>query len=31
MGLLRDEIERDLLLMGCRSVADLERSHLAFR
>jgi len=31
MGLLRDEIERDLLLMGCRSVANLERSHLAFR
>jgi len=31
MGLLRDEIERDLLLMGCRTVADLNRSHLAFR
>ena len=31
MRLLRDEIERDLLLMGCRSVADLDRSMLASR
>ena len=29
--LLRAEIERDLLLMGCRSVADLDRSRLAPR
>jgi L-lactate dehydrogenase (cytochrome) len=31
MALLRDEIERDMLLMGCRSVADLNRSCVAFR
>jgi L-lactate dehydrogenase (cytochrome) len=31
MGLLRDEIERDMLLMGCRSVAELNRSCLASR
>ena len=31
IGLLRAEIERDMLLMGCRSVADLDRSCLAFR
>jgi isopentenyl diphosphate isomerase/L-lactate dehydrogenase-like FMN-dependent dehydrogenase len=31
MELLRAEIERDMLLMGCRSVAELDRSCLAFR
>jgi L-lactate dehydrogenase (cytochrome) len=31
IGLLRAEIERDMLLMGCGSVADLNRSYLAFR
>lgn len=31
IGLLRAEIERDMLLMGCGSVADLNRSCLAFR
>ena len=31
MGLLRGEIERDMLLMGCRSLSDLDRSCLAFR
>ena len=31
ISLLRDEIERGLLLMGCRSLADLDRSCLAFR
>jgi L-lactate dehydrogenase (cytochrome) len=31
IALLRDEIERDMLLMGCRSVAALDRSCLAFR
>ena len=31
MGLLRDEIERDMLLMGCSSVAKLKPSMLAAR
>lgn len=31
IGLLRAEIERDMLLMGCGSVADLDRACLAFR
>lgn len=31
MTLLRAEIERDMLLMGCRSVADLDPSNLAPR
>ena len=31
MRLLRDEIERDMLLMGCRSLAELDRSKLASR
>jgi L-lactate dehydrogenase (cytochrome) len=31
MGLLRDEIERDMLLMGCPSVAKLKPSMLAQR
>jgi len=31
MGLLRDEIERDMLLMGCPSVAKLKPSMLAAR
>jgi L-lactate dehydrogenase (cytochrome) len=31
VALLRDEIERDMLLMGCRSLAELDRSSLAFR
>jgi L-lactate dehydrogenase (cytochrome) len=31
IGLLRAEIERDMLLMGCGSVAGLDRSHVAFR
>jgi L-lactate dehydrogenase (cytochrome) len=31
LSLLHDEIERGLLLMGCRSLADLDRSCLAFR
>ncbi len=31
MRLLRDEIERDLLLMGCHSIAELDRSMLAPR
>lgn len=31
IGLLRAEIERDMLLMGCRSIADLDRSRLAPR
>lgn len=31
MALLRAEVERDLLLMGCRSIADLDRSRLARR
>ena len=31
MRLLRDELERDMLLMGCRSLQDLDRSMLAKR
>ncbi len=31
IGLLRDEIERDMLLMGCRSIAQLKPSMLAKR
>jgi len=31
VGLLRDEIERDMLLMGCSSVGDLHPSMLASR
>lgn len=31
MTLLRNEIERDMLLMGCRRVADLKRSMVAVR
>jgi L-lactate dehydrogenase (cytochrome) len=31
MRLLRDEIERDLLLMGCRSLAELNPSMVATR
>jgi len=31
MQMLRDEIERDLMLMGCASVRELDRSCLAFR
>jgi L-lactate dehydrogenase (cytochrome) len=31
MDLMRREIERDMLLMGCRSVADLDRTKLAAR
>ena len=31
MQLLRDELERDMLLMGCRSIADLDASMVACR
>lgn len=31
MGLLRAEIERDMLLMGCASLAELDRTRLAAR
>jgi L-lactate dehydrogenase (cytochrome) len=31
MHLLRAEIDRDMLLMGCRSIAELDRSRLAAR
>jgi len=31
LGLLRDEIERDMLLMGCKSLSDLKPSMLATR
>jgi len=31
MGLLRDEMVRDLQLMGCKTVGELDRSKLAFR
>lgn len=31
MHLLRAEIERDMMLMGCRRIADLDRSSLAAR
>ena len=31
MSCLRDELERNMLLMGCRTVADLDRSRIARR
>jgi L-lactate dehydrogenase (cytochrome) len=31
LGLMKAEIERDMRLMGCRSVDELSRSNLAFR
>lgn len=31
LGLMRDEIERDMKLMGARTVADLNRGNLRFR
>ena len=31
MGLLRDEMERDMRLLGCRRLADLDPSMLAPR
>ena len=31
MSLMRDELERDMLLMGCSAIADLDRNHLALR
>jgi L-lactate dehydrogenase (cytochrome) len=31
LTLIRDEIERDMRLMGCRSVRELNQSMLAFR
>jgi L-lactate dehydrogenase (cytochrome) len=31
LGLLREEIERDMKLMGCRTVADLGRDNLRWR
>ncbi|MCY0148977.1 alpha-hydroxy-acid oxidizing protein [Hoeflea sp. G2-23] len=31
LGLMKAEIERDMRLMGCRSVNELSRSNLAFR
>jgi len=31
MSLMRGELERDMLLMGCRSIAELNPSCLAFR
>ncbi len=31
LGLLRTEIERDMRLMGCSSIADLSRGNLRFR
>jgi L-lactate dehydrogenase (cytochrome) len=31
LGLLRDEIERDMKLMGCRCLAELGRHNLRFR
>lgn len=31
LGNLRTEIERDMKLMGCKSVSELNRSHLRFR
>ena len=31
IGLLRDEIERDMLLMGCTSIAKLNPAMLAYR
>jgi len=31
LDLMKAEIERDMRLMGCRSVADLSRENLRFR
>ena len=31
LALMRAEIERDLRLMGCRSIADLSKNNLRFR
>lgn len=31
LGLMKAEIERDMKLMGCRTVSDLSKSNLAFR
>jgi L-lactate dehydrogenase (cytochrome) len=31
MALLRDEIERNMLLMGCKTLRELDRSSIAFR
>jgi L-lactate dehydrogenase (cytochrome) len=31
LGLMREEIERDMKLMGARTVADLDRGNLRFR
>ena len=31
MSLLKGEIERDMILMGCRSLSDLKPSMLAYR
>jgi L-lactate dehydrogenase (cytochrome) len=31
LDLMRGEIERDMRLLGCRSVADLSRNNLRFR
>jgi L-lactate dehydrogenase (cytochrome) len=31
LGLMRAEIERDMRLMGCRSILDLSRDNLRFR
>lgn len=31
LGLMRSEIERDMQLMGCKSVSDLNRDNLRFR
>ena len=31
LGLMRTEIERDMRLMGCKSIADLSRENLRFR
>lgn len=31
LGLMQAEIERDMRLMGCRSISDLSRSNLRFR
>lgn len=31
MGLLREELERDMMLMGCRSIDQLDRSKIATR
>ncbi len=31
MGLLREELERDMMLMGCRSIDQLDRSKIASR